>query len=63
MLISTVRSYVEAMGGSVQLLVEFPDRTPVVLEGLGDTEEPAPRVRKGKAAASVTLPEQRNSRA
>jgi DNA-binding XRE family transcriptional regulator len=41
LLLSTLRSYVEAMGGRLKLLVEFPGRPPVVLDGLGDTEEPS----------------------
>lgn len=49
LLLSTVRSYVEAMGGSLKIMVEFPDRVPVILEGLGDTEEPARKARKGTA--------------
>ena len=40
MMLSTLRSYVEAMGGRLSLMVEFPDRCPVSLEGYGDTEEP-----------------------
>lgn len=40
LLLSTLRSYVEAMGGKLLLTVEFPDRPPVVLKGLGDTERP-----------------------
>ncbi len=44
LMLSTLRSYVEAMGGKLSLMVEFPDRAPVSLEGLGDTEEP-PRKR------------------
>ena len=43
LMISTLRSYVEAMGGRLRLTVEFPDRAPVSLEGLGDIEEPRPR--------------------
>lgn len=43
LLISTLRSYVEAMGGRLNLMVEFPGKAPVSLEGLGDTEEPSPR--------------------
>jgi len=39
LMLSTLRSYVEAMGGRLTLTVEFPDRAPVSLEGLGDTEE------------------------
>ena len=40
LLLSTLRSYVNAMGGKLSLIVEFPDQTPVSLEGFGDTEEP-----------------------
>ena len=37
LLISTVRSYVEAMGGELKLVVRFPGKKPVVLKGLGDS--------------------------
>ena len=40
LMLSTLRSYVEAMGGKLNLTVEFSDRGPVFLEGFGDTEEP-----------------------
>jgi transcriptional regulator with XRE-family HTH domain len=53
LLISTLRSYVEAMGGHLRLMVEFPGRTPVSLEGLGDTEEPAPRHKARQPAHSA----------
>ena len=49
MLLSTLRSYVEAMGGQLNIVVQFPDRDPVVLQGLGDSfspesdPEPTPR--------------------
>jgi len=33
--ISTLRSYVEGVGGKLKLVVELPDRPPVVLAGLG----------------------------
>jgi len=33
-LLSTLRSYVEAMGGKLRLIVEFPDRQPVTLSSL-----------------------------
>ncbi len=36
LLISTVRSYVEAMGGELNLVVRFPGKKPVVLKGLGE---------------------------
>ena len=45
LLISTLSSYVEAMGGKLSLVAEFPDRPPVTLTGiaaLGDLlERPA----------------------
>ena len=41
LLLSTLRSYVEAMGGKLQLVAEFPDRPPVVLSGVADVEEDA----------------------
>jgi transcriptional regulator with XRE-family HTH domain len=36
LLLSTLRNYVEAMGGSLKLVVEFPDST-AVLSSLGET--------------------------
>lgn len=41
LLISTLRSYVEAMGGKLSIIAEFPDRVPVILTGLaGMDNEP-----------------------
>jgi transcriptional regulator with XRE-family HTH domain len=37
--LSTLRSYVEGLGGKLSLTVEFPDRAPVVLTGFGDGSE------------------------
>ena len=34
LLLSTLRSYVEAMGGNLQIVAQFPDRPPIVLTGL-----------------------------
>jgi DNA-binding XRE family transcriptional regulator len=34
LLLSTLRGYVEAMGGSLSLIAEFPDRKPVMLSGI-----------------------------
>jgi len=48
LLISTLRSYVEAMGGNLKLVVEFPGRNEVVLEGLSD-QAPEARRRSKKA--------------
>jgi DNA-binding XRE family transcriptional regulator len=35
MLISTLRNYVEGMGGKLDLVVQFPNHPPVVIEHLG----------------------------
>ena len=43
LLLSTLSSYVQAMGGSLKLMVEFPGKAPIALEGLGETEEPRRR--------------------
>ena len=40
LMLSTLRGYIEAMGGKLSLMVEFPGRVPVSLEGFGDTEDP-----------------------
>ena len=36
MLLSTLRSYLEAMGGKLELVARFPDRPPVLIEQLAD---------------------------
>lgn len=51
LLLSTLRSYVSAMGGRLNLVVEFPGKEPVTLEGLGDTEEPRRRRRGSRPVA------------
>ena len=38
LMISTLRKTVEAMGGSLSLVAEFPDRKPVVLSGIAEVE-------------------------
>ena len=38
LLLSTLRKTVEAMGGSLSLVAEFPDRAPVVLSGIADDD-------------------------
>lgn len=37
MLLSTLRRYVEAMGGKLELVAHFPNRPPVIIEHLTDT--------------------------
>lgn len=39
MLLSTLRRYVEAMGGKLELVAQFPNRPPVVIDHLADTGE------------------------
>ena len=43
-LLSTLRRYVEAMGGELQLVARFPKRSPVVIEHIAS--KPAPRARQ-----------------
>ena len=38
LLLSTLRKTVEAMGGNLSLVAEFPDRPPVVLSGIARDE-------------------------
>ena len=51
LLLSTLRKTVEAMGGSLSLIAEFPDRGPVVLAGISGDEQPGPP--KGRKPAHV----------
>jgi len=56
LLLSTLRSYVEAMGGTLKLVAEFPNRNPVSITGL-DTLTPrkaqAPRRRKASRKSAA----------
>ena len=38
MLLSTLRHYVESMGGTLELVARFPNRPPVAIEQLGSTD-------------------------
>ena len=38
LLLSTLRKTVEAMGGNLSLVAEFPDRAPVVLSGIAEPD-------------------------
>jgi DNA-binding XRE family transcriptional regulator len=49
-LLSTLRSYVEAMGGKLRLVVEFPDRKPVTLS---DLDSLGARMKTARPRASV----------
>jgi hypothetical protein len=51
--ISTLRSYVEGVGGKLKLVVELPDRPPVILTGLGEPQREKPaKKRAGNAVKS-----------
>ena len=55
LLLSTLRGYVEAMGGHLSLIAEFPDQEPVSLSGLTTMEtEPVPPRRKRKRMQEQT---------
>ncbi|HEC12612.1 MAG TPA: XRE family transcriptional regulator [Acidiferrobacteraceae bacterium] len=42
LLLSTLRNYVEAMGGGLRLIAEFPDQPPVMLSGFSDIGDDHP---------------------
>lgn len=48
LLISTLGSYVKAMGGKLNLVVQFPGKDPVALEGLAGTKDEKPRRRRSR---------------
>lgn len=48
MLLSTLRHYVESMGGTLELVVQFPNRPPMVIEHLG--AEASPRCKAATTA-------------
>ena len=48
-LLSTLRKTVEAMGGTLSLVAQFPDRDPVVLSAL--SEDPTPPRSTGRKSA------------
>jgi transcriptional regulator with XRE-family HTH domain len=49
-LLSTLRSYVEAMGGKLRLIAEFPNRKPVIISGLDSLSDTEPQRRGRKRA-------------
>jgi transcriptional regulator with XRE-family HTH domain len=51
LMISTLRKTVEAMGGSLYLVAEFPDRDPVVLSSIAE-DEPDPKPTGNKHAGA-----------
>lgn len=52
MLLSTLKRYVEAMGGKLNLVAEFPDRPPLVIDHIGERKSERPAAKSGRAARS-----------
>jgi transcriptional regulator with XRE-family HTH domain len=60
LLLSTLREYVEAMGGKLSLIAEFRDREPFLLSGIAEEEEPRAALRKpsqGGRKSGIIKPE------
>ena len=51
LLISTLRDYIEAMGGQLSLVVQFSDREPVVLSGIAEV---APNRKSNRKSTQAT---------
>ena len=51
MYLSTLRNYVEAVGGDLELVVRFPEQDPIHLSGLGTALESRPKKSRKPAAA------------
>ena len=49
--LSTLRTYVEGVGGKLSLIVEFPDRAPVLLAGFGEDEGETKAKKKARTPA------------
>lgn len=52
LMLSTLRNYIEAMGGELHLVAEFPDRPPVHLQGLAVIDEANKAARRTPAKRS-----------
>jgi hypothetical protein len=60
--LSTLRSYVEGVGGKLTIMAEFPDRSPVFLTGLGE-DSGAMKSKKGaKKKINATVKSKPKSR-
>jgi transcriptional regulator with XRE-family HTH domain len=51
--LSTLRSYVEAVGGELTLMVRFPDQPPVFIAGLGEEKSTSKAKKKAKNPAKI----------
>jgi transcriptional regulator with XRE-family HTH domain len=55
LLLSTLRQYMEAMGGTLSLIAEFRNREPILLSGIAEEEEPRTALKKPSRAAEKAL--------
>ncbi len=64
--ISTLRRAVEALGGSLSLIAQFPDREPVTLSGIATPESAPPParvvLRRGVEVGRITRPQRKRIR-
>jgi hypothetical protein len=51
LLLSTLRNYVEAVGGSLTLIAQFPDKDPIVIGGIGEIVVAEERAKRRAAQA------------
>jgi transcriptional regulator with XRE-family HTH domain len=51
LLLSTLRNYVEAVGGSLTLVAQFPEQEPIAIAGLGDIATPKENGKAKRRAA------------
>ena len=56
LLLSTLRKTVEAMGGNLSLVAEFPDRAPVVLSGIAEDNPALKKPNGAKTHARLSEP-------
>ena len=54
LLLSTLRKTVQAMGGKLSLVAEFPDRAPVVLSGIAEARPGYKAAARKRAHARAT---------
>ena len=53
LLLSTLRNFVEAVGGSLTLVAQFPDQEPIAIGGLGEIVAPEENEKPKRRAAQA----------
>jgi DNA-binding XRE family transcriptional regulator len=58
MMLSTMRNFLEAMGGELELVVRFPERAPVIIKAIEDVGPVAPArpVKRNKKPPALVRP-------